>query len=358
MNIEGKNLWQHAAGDPAHNHVDLCLKWGVILNGPGGGGPWNGGTDYGRGRKWTDLRRFCEETGMQQGDIVVLRVGTKQIFGVGVVGEYSWCDEFNDVDGWDLGHTRRVHWYWRYDREGNGSPKDFDTYAMKLGDTTQRLSAEAEEVVSWLQSLQVSDSQASCSLPDLPHTKEGEGEVSTDEIAGFLFQQGIASDSIRNLLDKNGEFIRIANGYSTNMLGGSPSEHETVSHLVIPLLRILGWTPQRMALEWNRIDVALFSRMPRKPEHLSVVLEAKKVHNACLSAVPQAENYAEYFRSCRRLVVTDGLRYGVFTRGDGGFDRYAYLNLTRLRNEYPIYECKGAKEAILAMTPEWQPDSE
>ena len=56
--------------------------------------------------------------------------------------------------------------------------------------------------------------------------------------------------------------------------------------------------------------------------------------------------------------MTDGLRYGVFTRAGTDFLPYAYLNLTRLRNEYPIYDCKGAKEAILAMTPEWQPDSE
>ena len=94
-------------------------------------------------------------------------------------------------------------------------------------------------------------------------------------------------------------------------------------------------------------------------EHLSVVVEAKKVHSAFLWAVPQAQDYASPFPNCRRLVVTDGLRYGIFT-GIGEskeFSLHAYLNLTRLRNEYPIYGCKGAKDAILAMTPEWQPDS-
>ena len=347
MNIQGKNLWQHAAWDPDHHYVDLCLKWGVILNGPGEEGEWNGGTPYDYlGRKQTDLRRFCEETEMKNGDIVVLRIGTNKVYGVGVVGEYKWCDEFNDVDGWALGHTRRVHWLWR-------GEKEFDTYTMKLGDTTQRLDAPA--VRSWLESLETPDDQVSQSLPDLPDKSK---EVSSDEIAAYLFDKGIASDSIRNLLDQNGEFIRIANWYK----GPSPSEHETVSHLVVPLLRILGWTPQRMALEWKRIDIALFSRMPRKDEHLSVIVEAKKVGNACLSwAVLQAQGYASTLTNCdcQSLVVTDGLRYGIFTRSEGKeFSRYAYLNLTRLRNEYPIYECKGAKEAILAMTPEWQPDSQ
>ena len=35
MNIEGTTLWQHVAGDPDHNHVELGLDWDVILIGPG-----------------------------------------------------------------------------------------------------------------------------------------------------------------------------------------------------------------------------------------------------------------------------------------------------------------------------------
>ncbi len=353
MDIRDKNLWQHAAGDRDNNHVELSLKWSVILIGPGGKGEWNGGTHYSylSQKKQTDLRRFCEE--MQNSDIVVLRMGTKEIYGVGeIVGEYKWCDEFNDVDGWDLGHTRRVCWLWRYDVNGNGSPKCFVPYTMKWGDTTQCL--EASAVISWLKSLNMS--QASHSLPDLPGKSM---EVSSDEIAAYLFNKGIASDSIRGLLDQNGKFSLMVNWYSANWYnwynkGTLPSEHETVCHLVVPLLRILGWTPQRMALEWSNIDIALFSRMPRKDEHLSVVVEAKKVGYACLSAIWQAQNYASKYPNCRRIVVTDGLRYGIFTRDKNKkFSLYAYLNLTRLRKKYPIYECKGAQEAILAMTPEW-----
>ena len=355
MDIRNKNLWQHAAGDGDNNHVEMCLKWGVILHGPGRDGEWNGGTHYSYlGRKQTDLRRFCEE--MQNGDIVVLRMRTKEIYGVGeIVGEYKWCDEFNDVDGWDLGHMRRVCWLWRYDVNGNGSPKCFAPYTMKRGTTTQRLD-DSCAVIPWLESLEIPDDQASYSLPDLPGKST---DVSSDEIAAYLFNKGIASDSIRNLLDQNGEFSLMVNWYSTNWYnwynkGTLPSEHETVCHLVVPLLRILGWTPQRMALEWSNIDIALFSRMPRKDEHLSVVVEAKRVGYACLSAIWQAQNYASKYPNCRRIVVTDGLRYGIFTKDKNKkFSLYAYLNLTRLRKKYPIYECKGAQEAILAMTPEW-----
>src|SRR5260370_42567094 len=63
---------------------------------------------------------------------------------------------------------------------------------------------------------------------------------------------------------------------------GMPSEHETVAYLVVPLLRALGWTPQRMAVEWNHVDVALFEQLPRSDKSLRVVAEAKKMDNSCL----------------------------------------------------------------------------
>ncbi|MGF7135870.1 hypothetical protein P3T40_007382 [Paraburkholderia sp. EB58] len=62
---------------------------------------------------------------------------------------------------------------------------------------------------------------------------------------------------------------------------------------------------------------------------------------------------------CHRLIVTDGLRYGVYTRpGDGEFRLYAYFNLIRLRKDYPVYPCKGAREALVALAPEWKPGAE
>jgi hypothetical protein len=41
MNTDGKTIWQQAAGDTDRNYVDLCLKWDVILNGPGNAGSWH-----------------------------------------------------------------------------------------------------------------------------------------------------------------------------------------------------------------------------------------------------------------------------------------------------------------------------
>jgi hypothetical protein len=349
MDIGDRTIWQQAAGDTDRDYSDLCLKWDVILNGPGYAGPW---PDYAKPllddkwspRKVTDLRRFAEE--MKEADLVVLRIGTGTVLGVGqIVGPYEWSDEFGDVDGWDLQHVRRVRWLW----QSRSAPRTFDTYALKQGDTTQRLNQGP--VTEWLAGLTIPDEALSRPLVALP-TSTKQNEISVAEISEFLFDHGVASSSITALLNEIGELIRIAKWYQRS---SKPSEHETVAYLVVPLLRALGWTPQRMAVEWNHVDLALFDQLPRRDQSLRVVVEAKKMDNSCLTAMSQAMSYAQGKSECRRLIVTDGLRYGVYTLGEDVFRLYAYLNLTRLRRDYPILRCKGAEEAVLAMVPEWTP---
>ena len=278
---------------------------------------------------------------MKKGDLVVLRLGTTDILGVGViVGEYQWLEEFSDIDGWDLHHVRRVRWFWT----GLESPKVFDTYTLKFGDTTQRL--DSLEVKKWIESL--SKDKADGALAVLP--KSDKQNVEFEEISEYLFDQGVSSNSIEMLIREIGELIRIAKWYSKYE---SPSEFETVAYLVVPLLRALGWTPQKMAVEWCNVDVALFSQLPRTDNNLSIVVEAKKKGDSCLTAKLQAESYAKGKVNCERLIVSDGLRYGVYLKEDEEFTLYAYFNLTALKNDYPVYDCHGVKQALQAMTPEW-----
>jgi hypothetical protein len=277
----------------------------------------------------------------------VLRIGTATVLAVGqIVGPYAWHDGYGDIDGWDLQHVRRVRWLWK----GIGSPKVFDTYSLKLGDTTQRLNDGS--VTEWLSSLEISGDCFKRPLAELPDSLKT-NEISIPEISEFLFDHGVASASITNLVNEIGELSRIAKWYQRSQM---PSEHETVAYLVVPLLRALGWTPQRMAVEWNHVDVALFDQLPRSEQSLRVVVEAKKMDNSCLTAKSQATAYANGKTGCHRLIVTDGLRYGVFVRkGEEVFHLYAYMNLTRLRRDCHAYECKGAEDALLAMAPEWKP---
>jgi hypothetical protein len=346
MDLGDRTIWQQAAGDGERNYHELCLRFDVILNGPGRAGNWPFGVvgqpDISE-RKVRDIRRFAEE--MKEGDLVVLREGTATVRGVGeVVGTYQWLDAFGDVDGWELQHVRRVRWLWLGEKEA----KEFTTYALKMGDTTQTLNEGP--VQEWLASLNVPGAAWQRPLTQLPGPAD-KFETTMSSISNFLFDRGVASASVGHLLAEIGELTRIANWYQR---AGKPSEHETVAYLVVPLLRALGWTPQRMAVEWNRVDVALFDRLPREDSRLRVVVEAKRMDNACLSALSQAEAYAKDKPACTRLIVTDGMRYGVYLRDpQGGFLLHAYLNLVRLRSRYPIYDCGGAEDALLAMAPEW-----
>ena len=348
MEVNNAKLWQQACGDTDRNYSEVCLEWDVILNGPGYAGKYPECRDQlikdnWSSRKITDLRRFAEE--MKDGDIVVLRLGTSDVLGVGlIVGEYNWDSIFEDIDGWDLQHYRRVRWLWKTD----GYHKKFKLYALKQGDTTQELTSP--DVIEWIKSLGFTDPVLNRPLKELPvNTRK---HVSHEEIGDYLYDKGISSKSIETLIKEFNELTRIAKWYIKEK-SNEPSEHETVAYLVVPILRALGWTPQKMAVEWKNVDLALFSDLPRSDQSLSVVVEAKKKGNACLTAKSQAQGYAQGKENCKRLIVTDGLRYGTFVKIDNEFRLKAYFNLLNLVDDYPIYNCKGVKEALRLMTPEW-----
>ncbi len=346
MEITDKKIWQQACGDTDRNYSQICLKWGVILNGPGHAGKYPDCNktlkDEGwSSRKRTDLWRFS--VGMKDGDFVVLRLGTNTVLGVGqIVGEYEWHDCFIDVDGWDLRHVRRVRWLWN----GINNPKYFDRYALKQGDTTQEMSSKS--VRDWLEQLQIPKEKYDYQPISLPNIGR---IIQQNEIAEYLFDQGISSNSIENLIKEFDELRRIAKWYVGKE---TPSEFETVAYLAVPILRALGWTPQKMAIEWHKVDIALFDQLPRKNKNLSVVVEAKKKGNSCLTAKSQAQKYANGKTNCKRLIVTDGLRFGTYIKENEEYKLKAYFNLVDLRESYPIYDCLGIKEALKIMTPEWR----
>ena len=344
MNIENKTVWQIGCGDEGRDYSDLCLHWGVILIGPGHAGPYPDCDEIlaADGEDSGSIRRFAEE--INDEDIVVLKLGMDTVYGVGqVVGTYAWRPCFGDVDGWDLQHVRRVNWLWK-------GRELFPARTMSRG-RCQRLNVEA--VKNWLRHLEVPEEKYRQVQKDLP---EAGRAIEQNEIAEYLFDQGVESNSIENLMRQFDEIRRIAKWYKGTKY---PSERETVTYLVVPILRALGWTPQKMAVEWKlpsqqSIDVALFDQLPRGDSNLAVVVEAKSKDSSCLSAKGQAQEYAKDKPNCQRLIVTDGLRYGTYIKTASDYRLEAYFNLTDLREKYPIYDCQGVKEALRIMTPEWR----
>lgn len=342
MDITNKVFWQQAAGDTDRNYVSICIEWGVILNGPGYAGKYPDCVSKLQGdgtskKKVTDLRRFADE--MKDGDIVVLRLGTSRVHAVGtIVGDYFYSDLFADIDGWDLQHVRRVRWHWT----SLEHPKEFDIYEMKQGDTTQLLTSA--KVQRWVGSVEETFEK----LVDLPDLGD---DIDFDQISDHLFNKGVDISSIKGLSDQIGNLVTLAKWYQRNKM--TPSENETLAYLTVPLLSALGWSPQKMAIEWNNIDIALFGSLPRQDSNLMIVVEGKRIGTSSQKAVNQAIGYAtpDERKKCKKVVVTDGLRYSIFMQKNGGFgaNPIAYLNLTEFKRSYPIYRCDGAAEALFQL---------
>jgi hypothetical protein len=65
-----------------------------------------------------------------------------------------------------------------------------------------------------------------------------------EDISDYLYEKGVAGNSIKTLVDLIDDLHMIAKWYKRTP---APSEFETEAYLIIPLLRALGWTPQKIA---------------------------------------------------------------------------------------------------------------
>lgn len=346
MDLTGKALWQIGAGDTERSYGSICIDFDVMIAGPGSAGRFNEQLYAGYGDIKNSLRRFCIEA--KDGDIVLLRIGTGKVIAVGeIVGnQFDWVEAFSDVDGWDLQHVRRVRWY----------PNTSNTFPPKTlgGQVRTFASVNVGIVKKWVQSLDIDDSSKTRNISALPQSGK---EIDPIELGNRLFIEGLPSEYVDKLIDTFASLHRVAKWYKneTKRPKNRPSEQETVCYLVMPLLLSLGWSQQTAAIEWHYVDVALFSGMPPENKNLACVVEAKLLGRSVFSPFGQAKDYAlkEGRSSCQKLIVTDGIRYALHRRVKGiahdGFELEAYLNILEMRDEYPIFNCKGAVQAVLGM---------
>ena len=150
-------------------------------------------------------------------------------------------------------------------------------------------------------------------LPELPAEERPLDEVPS-VLAGLVAQ---AADLVPLVQD-------------SQAFGELPSEDELIAHFVVPFLRALGWPPERIAVQWRRIDVAVFRGLPRTPENCHLVIEAKRLGGGVEGALEQARGYVDTLGVPRDVVVTGRVRYRMYA-GGRGFEPVAYANLARLK---------------------------
>ncbi len=319
------NTWQVGTGDGTRNYGEIFLKYGVALVGPGNPGK-EGGPDaaafyqqYPQVKNWGAVL-----TGVRKGDWIIARKGRSVILAVGeVVGEYNHSDFFADVEGWNLQHLVKVRWH----IPAGGS---INLNGSSLGMSTLER-CKQPDVFAAIYHAAFEDNKPVLSVPE-PYKPI---MVSTDNIIQALIDQGIRIQDAENVGRTIERIIKLAKWYDHNDRG--VLEAEIVAFLITPLLIALGWSEQKIKLEHERIDVALFPEPFRGGKNLSprIILEAKTFSNGLAFTADQVRSYSEKFPECDLFVTTNGYRYKIFEKEKGELVPKGYFNLLRMvdRNE-------------------------
>jgi hypothetical protein len=295
-------VWQIAGGPAGRSYAAVFLRHGVGLIGPGDPGPWQQGRpkeDFGGS---PSVEQFAAHA--QVDDIVLLRAGTSVVQAVGVIAwPYEYLVQFDDVNGWDLQHARRIRWY--------PLPQPHDFGHAVFGANPRRFGqVNQADLVAFAQGFVNSPPTRwqTEPLPPLPP-----GEPMLDEIP----------ERLRSV-------VGLALDFSKQPFGERVSEDEMIVHLIAPLFRALGWLPEQIAVKWRYVDVSLFSQLPRKPENCRLIVEAKNPGVGAEGALGQARGYARDLNIQRDILVSDGFRYRLYSV-EQDYQPVAYANLIRLK---------------------------
>src|SRR5205814_882412 len=125
---------------------------------------------------------------------------------------------------------------------------------------------------------------------------------------------GFRIQDAENISDTIGRIEKLAKWYIANSSSFLATEHEIRTFLVIPFLHALGWSSQRIGIEYainqKKLDLILFSDASRsKPQ---ILIETKRMFEGSVHAIEQAMNYCDNLpelKDVKTFVVTDGLRY-------------------------------------------------
>ncbi len=322
--------WQVAAGEGTRDFSRVFLQYGVMLIGDGGQGSFVEHTERYKGhRDWQKIMTFAEK--VKLGDYVVMkrRWGTKgQILATGrVTSEYEFLDPFDDVEGWDLRHGRRVEWF-KPDSPINVKGLARGTVSMIHKGQSQILN-EADRLL---------DKEDKREPPkEIPTPANG---ILDEDLVEGLIRYGLRPADAETVIQTIRHVRRLAGWYKRREQ--DLSEHEIRTFLIVPLLLALGWSEQRIKIEWKQSDIALFKDVYTPKSHPELILESKRMGTGMDSALTQAQKYAKRFPDCEKLVTSTGERYQLYTKSDDqSWQVSAYLNLLKLKDRHPYWPSVG-----------------
>ena len=157
-------------------------------------------------------------------------------------------------------------------------------------------------------------------------------------------------DSI-NITDTIDKIITLVKWYTAN--NPQVLEHELRTFMVIPFLFSLGWSEQKIKIEYNKIDIALFDKpfVSKSSIDPRIIIETKTFNDGLDFAKDQITYYSEQYPNCKILVTTNGYRYNIYKKNKSGYYRFSYFNLLDMREfDYIDNSIKGVLEGIIEIS--------
>lgn len=269
-------IWQVAAGDGSRDYADVFLKFGVILVGPGSEGPYfsnkatynNPANDAYR----PFLKPLAEDLSI--GDLVVLKRPSGynwEIIAVGeVTSDYLHQNVFGDVDGWDLQHCRQIQW------KTPLVPTVISGLRRGTLVAVHNKAALTNINDVWASGNGVISSPIPCD-PE---------EMHVDQLIDSLIVEGLPVQNAEVIANTIWRLRRVAKWYGSH--GSDVKEHEIRTFLIVPLLTSLGWAQQKIKIEWNSIDIALFDTPYSAASKPKIIIESKRLWDGLRYAPQQA----------------------------------------------------------------------
>jgi hypothetical protein len=237
------NVWQIATGRSGRDYRDIFFDFDVMIMGPGHLGSalnarYAGGISTSIGNQ---IHRFAHNP--VPGDRVIMRF-SQNIIGIGQIpigdqNQYSFEESFRTVYGWDLRHCRRVKWA---PREQLGSLAKISFPSVQQPTFTRLHQPKIISVVQSLPDIWFKES--------LRRKPSHETTTYTEEDFGAeLFRAGVSGNNIQDIYAALRQADNLYSWYRQEESGDRPSEHEVVSHIILPLFLGLGWSHQQIAVE-------------------------------------------------------------------------------------------------------------
>jgi hypothetical protein len=350
-------VWQIGCGESGRRYHDLFLRHDVMFCGPGDDGAYDPAVyrqavKDGRVRKSqaSRVRAFARQ--VRPGDVVLLRSGHRVIT-LGVVADpgYAFEPAFDDVYGWNLSHAHRVVWQEQFVEELAEIQRDTKGIFGIRKQVPTFTAVSDDAILAPIQHL-----IPRCAvrlLKELP--PKPPAPLSPDEFGEALFARGMASDAVLRVKAAVEKQRRLLHWYRSSAAPGRPTEHEVVAHVILPLMLALGWSEQLLAVEWQKIDLAVFWGTPTDGPHCELICEAKGFGHGLQNVLRQAIDYTDKLglSNCRKILLADGGRFYLYRRGETGWGEqpWGYMNVAKLRVDHLCPKGTSAVDTLMALTP-------